>query len=1034
MRKALLFLTVALMATASYAQTSLPWSCDFATNDCSAIYENDAGGSLWVRSTTAGCTSPSMRHSYGSVADVDYVVWGPFTTPTADVVNLAYSLSISDFYLDELTVMYLTGTLYVDPNVTPASWTIVDGPITGVRTCEARYVDLSAVIGSSQFWIAFRYRGNDDNWLLIDNLSLTYSSGPTPTPTVTPTPMAGDTCASALPITFNGAQEMADTSLFTNQYPGHGNDVFYTFTTVEECYSVTFCVSGTGTHDTYLTVLQSDCTTVVGTNDDTECVGDTCNGSPVSTASSSLVVPTLPAGTYIIVAENYGSTSGIVCTKVSGACGTPPTVTPTPPPAGPGDVCANAIAISIPAALPYSAAGATCGLNNDYATTCLGYYDGGADIIYQLDVTVATEVEISFTTTDTWTGILLDDACPPDPTTCIDIATFSGTGGGSMGQNLLAPGTYYIMLDTWPTPDCITAFTLNIAVYVPPTPCVTCPPGATAEGEPVCTTDYVDAYNGGCNSTPNVFQTITCGETICGESGTYLFGTNNYRDTDWFQVTVSEYADLTLTAYGEFPMLVGLASADCALTDIVTGTADYCETATATMIGVAPGNYYAVVLPSVFVDVACGSPYVATLTCTTANTPTPSPTAAPTVIIYSENFEGCMGPGHSLTIVDNMYDDAVSGPSGPDGNTWVCTSIGGGCSSAIGLQIGDVADPVNDWNEDYAVSPVINFDPMLATLYLQFDLTTHVSGAYDSYMVLAYTTDPTADITLQSTWDGTDPSGDFVQNWVAVANTCTTQVVDLSFLCCTGGPGTVRLNFWNESGNSAPDMIDNIVVYQHEAPYCAPTATPTATPAFVLDCPATSQLSQPVNPLDAGFNGYGSDLGSDFLMYDDYTVTDPVCWVKFWGLYTGTADTDFTIEFWTDNAGQPGALTSSYPIVGATPVDTTWTAFGFPLYEYFVELPTCETQLTGWISIVGANNGSTFYWAVNSTATGADCYSYQVSTTTWTPDPTDLAFCLGNAEPPTPTPLPVPASGPFGLGVMIFAISALLGLSVLRKK
>ena len=51
---------------------------------------------------------------------------------------------------------------------------------------------------------------------------------------------------------------------------------------------------------------------------------------------------------------------------------------------------------------------------------------------------------------------------------------------------------------------------------------MTCPPEAIAEGEPNVVDEYVDTYNGGCNSTPNVFGTITCGQTVCGTAGDYL--------------------------------------------------------------------------------------------------------------------------------------------------------------------------------------------------------------------------------------------------------------------------------------------------------------------------------------------------------------------------------------------------------------------------------------------------------------------------------------------------------------------------------
>ncbi len=90
-----------------------------------------------------------------------------------------------------------------------------------------------------------------------------------------------------------------------------------------------------------------------------------------------------------------------------------------------GDDCTNPIVIS---SLPYTDLGqTTCGRLNDYSTTCLGSYDGGEDIIYRLDLAAAAVVDIVMDPLGTtWTGITIDDVCPPDAT-CI--ATNTGRAG-----------------------------------------------------------------------------------------------------------------------------------------------------------------------------------------------------------------------------------------------------------------------------------------------------------------------------------------------------------------------------------------------------------------------------------------------------------------------------------------------------------------------------------------------------------------------------------------------------------------------------
>lgn len=140
-----------------------------------------------------------------------------------------------------------------------------------------------------------------------------------------------------------------------------------------------------------------------------------------------------------------------------------------------GDDCTDPIVIG---GIPYMDVNTTCGRINDYTETCLGSYDGGEDIIYQLVLTETKTLEFAMTTTDTWTGMLLTNECPPTAT-CIATGTNSGAGGVTFTQEL-APGTYYIMIDTWPAPTCITQFTLDITEAGAPGPGETCELAVTA--------------------------------------------------------------------------------------------------------------------------------------------------------------------------------------------------------------------------------------------------------------------------------------------------------------------------------------------------------------------------------------------------------------------------------------------------------------------------------------------------------------------------------------------------------------------------
>ena len=135
----------------------------------------------------------------------------------------------------------------------------------------------------------------------------------------------------------------------------------------------------------------------------------------------------------------------------------------------PGDDCDNPIVLNFGAAdLPYYDNGqTTCGRINDYDNSCLGNYDGGEDIIYELNILEDMHISISFDPkTSVYTGILIDDACPPDPTTCIAKSVRTSAVPHGLVNVALTVGTYYIMVDTWPPPNCIPDFDLAIELFI----------------------------------------------------------------------------------------------------------------------------------------------------------------------------------------------------------------------------------------------------------------------------------------------------------------------------------------------------------------------------------------------------------------------------------------------------------------------------------------------------------------------------------------------------------------------------------------
>jgi hypothetical protein len=182
---------------------------------------------------------------------------------------------------------------------------------------------------------------------------------------------------------------------------------------------------------------------------------------------------------------------------------------------------------------------------------------------------------------------------------------------------LSAGNTYYIVVDGYGS-DC-GEYILDI-VFVPPPPPI-CPPGAPEEGEPECYDGYVDHFNGGCQSEPEAFSYLCPnpgGATVerCGTSGTFQTMGSDYRDTDWYEVAVTEPNDLTICAMGEFPLELVLmdGSLGCSAPPEIIDSffADPYEQGCASA-SVEPGTYWIFVSPSIFSGVGCGSLYYLTV-------------------------------------------------------------------------------------------------------------------------------------------------------------------------------------------------------------------------------------------------------------------------------------------------------------------------------------------------------------------------------------------------------------------------------------
>lgn len=159
-----------------------------------------------------------------------------------------------------------------------------------------------------------------------------------------------------------------------------------------------------------------------------------------------------------------------------------------------------------------------------------------------------------------------------------------------------------VVLDATPTPD----------------PQITCPPGGVLEGEPDCGPDYIDGFNGGCGSTPPVFQAISCGDVICGVGGTFLSGSEENWDTDWYRLESLNPSVIRWTIEAAFPvstLIIDAGTENCMDYQVVASAFGEPYASVEVVAEATPGVYWLWVGPSASSGYDCPLPYVAAVVC-----------------------------------------------------------------------------------------------------------------------------------------------------------------------------------------------------------------------------------------------------------------------------------------------------------------------------------------------------------------------------------------------------------------------------------
>lgn len=267
--------------------------------------------------------------------------------------------------------------------------------------------------------------------------------------------------------------------------------------------------------------------------------------------------------------------------------------------------------------LPYADGGNTCAFTNDYDEACPYTGSTSPDVVYSYSPSSNQKVTFDLCNSAYDTKVYVYENAAGNLVACNDDACNDPAGNPFRSRvtcvDLTAGNTYYVIIDGY-FGDC---GSYNLSVYLSvgcPGVCdpENCPPGAAFEGEPVCGPNYIDSFNGGCNSIPPVFSPIDCGETVCGAGGNYTFKGLSYRDTDWYQLNLPEATEVTITVCASFE--VQLAAIDgnvgCDFITIICGSVFGPPGSTVSCTYLAPaGLNWIFVSTSGFAGVPCGSPY-----------------------------------------------------------------------------------------------------------------------------------------------------------------------------------------------------------------------------------------------------------------------------------------------------------------------------------------------------------------------------------------------------------------------------------------
>lgn len=301
------------------------------------------------------------------------------------------------------------------------------------------------------------------------------------------------------------------------------DDVWYRFTANNANHQVT--VDGITNFNAVVQVYSGTCAgilTAVGS-----CTNATGNGG-VETVS----LTGLTSGTqYFVRVHHNGVGAGELVTNSFTIC-----VTSTAPPAGCAGIGTVLNAGNISAGYT-SGTQTTCGngdnITSGNSTVCgSSLYYGGEDKTITFTPTTSGNISINLTSSGSWVGMTLYSGCPKSGGTCVAYAQ-SSAGNQAIGcAPVIAGTTYYLVVDSWPTPTC-NPFNVTISAPTGGTPSGTICSNAVVMTMPYSATNqstlcFGNDYSSVSGSPDNVYLT--------GEDKVYTFTTTG---TECFSINLT---------------------------------------------------------------------------------------------------------------------------------------------------------------------------------------------------------------------------------------------------------------------------------------------------------------------------------------------------------------------------------------------------------------------------------------------------------------------------------------------------------------